>query len=320
MTRRTSVSVIGGYLGAGKSTLVNHLLRNAGGRRLAILVNDFGTLPIDADLIEAKSGDLISIAGGCICCAFGSDLMGALMKLSQRDPPPEHVLIETSGVAMPGVVARSAALIASFSIDSVVVLADAETVRARAVDRYMGDTITRQLGEADLVVLNKTDLVANNALRELRAWLASEAPRARVIEAVRAEVPIDVLFGHAQTHPPRGVSAALSSGAIQPIEDAAARYESASFTPDQPVDVEQLARALARPECGLVRAKGVLRDVDGSLKTLHLVGARFEVTRYAGTGAISGLACIGLRGQFVRADIERALARSVAENIPLPSF
>ena len=313
MTRRTPVSVIGGYLGAGKTTLVNHLLRHARGLRLAILVNDFGTLPIDADLIEAKSDDLISIAGGCVCCSFGSDLMGALMKLSQRDPPPEHVLIETSGVAMPGVVGRSAALIASFSIDSVVVLADAETVRSRANDRYMGDTITRQLGEADLVILNKTDLVAADELNTLRAWMASQAPHARAIEAVRAAVPIDVMFGHDQTHSPLGVSGALSSGAIEPIKDAAARYESASFTPDQSLDVEQLARALARPECGLIRAKGVLRDVDGSLKTLHLVGARFEVTPFVGSGEVSsGLACIGLRGQFARGEIERSVAQAIA--------
>ena len=111
---RVPVTVVGGYLGAGKTTLVNHLLRNAGGRRLAILVNDFGSLPIDADLIEAEEDDLISIAGGCVCCSFGSDLMGALMKLAARTPAPDHLLIETSGVALPGSVARSVALLAAF--------------------------------------------------------------------------------------------------------------------------------------------------------------------------------------------------------------
>ena len=88
MTARTPVTVVGGYLGAGKTTLVNHLLRTAQGVRLAILVNDFGSLAIDADLIEARSDNLISIAGGCVCCSFGSDLMGALMKLSEGVPPP----------------------------------------------------------------------------------------------------------------------------------------------------------------------------------------------------------------------------------------
>lgn len=305
MSDRIPVTVIGGYLGAGKTTLVNHLLRNAGGLRLAILVNDFGTLPIDADLIEAKSDDLISIAGGCVCCSFGSDLMGALMTLAKREPALDHVLIETSGVAMPGVVALSAALIAPFSIDSVVVLADSETVRKRASDRYMGDTITRQLAEADLVILNKTDLVAKEALDAVREWLAREAPGARVLESERARVPVDMLFG--QPRAGAGGPYLLSARAFRPVEDAAARYESVSFSPDRPVDVDRLARALAQPGCGLIRAKGVLRDVDGSLKTLHVVGARVDVSPFAGTGnAPTGMACIGLREQINRPAIERA--------------
>ena len=81
------VTVIGGYLGAGKTTMVNQLLRHAEGRRIAILVNEFGDLPIDEDLIEAEGEDMIAISGGCICCSFGSDLTAALIKLSELTPP-----------------------------------------------------------------------------------------------------------------------------------------------------------------------------------------------------------------------------------------
>ena len=92
MVEPIPVTVVGGYLGAGKTSLVNHLLRNAGGRRIAVLVNEFGALPIDADLIEGDAGDgFISIAGGCICCSYGSDLMDALMRLPRLESPPEHV-------------------------------------------------------------------------------------------------------------------------------------------------------------------------------------------------------------------------------------
>jgi G3E family GTPase len=305
---RIPVTVVGGYLGAGKTTLVNHLLRNADGLRLAVLVNDFGTLPIDADLIEAQSDNLISIAGGCVCCSFGSDLMGALMSLAQRDPAPDHVLLETSGVAMPGVVARSAALIPAFAIDSVVVLADAETVRARAADRYMGDTITRQLNEADLVILNKSDLVSAGAMQLLQQWMAHSAPRAALVDAERGEVSAALIFGRGHTTPAPGM---LSPRSIRPAENAAGRYESASFSPAAPVQVETLARALADPVCGVLRAKGVLRDVDGSLKTLHVVGARFEVTPFGGGGdAVAGIVCIGLRGRVNHAAIEHALVIS----------
>ena len=88
------VTVVGGYLGAGKTTLVNYLLRNANGLRLAVLVNEFGELAIDKDLIEAEDDGLISISGGCVCCSFGGDLIAALRGLSQMKPQPQHILIE----------------------------------------------------------------------------------------------------------------------------------------------------------------------------------------------------------------------------------
>jgi G3E family GTPase len=99
------VTVLGGYLGAGKTTLVNHVLRHSGGRRIAVLINDFGALPIDADLIEGSDGGVISIAGGCVCCSYGDDLVTALQAMTTRVPAPAHILIETSGVALPDAIA-----------------------------------------------------------------------------------------------------------------------------------------------------------------------------------------------------------------------
>ncbi|MBL8673866.1 MAG: GTP-binding protein, partial [Rhodospirillales bacterium] len=96
MSAALPVTVIGGYLGAGKTTLVNHLLRHAGGRRIAVMVNDFGALAVDADLIEAERGDVLDIAGGCVCCSYGSDLMAALMELPRRRPDLDHVALEAS--------------------------------------------------------------------------------------------------------------------------------------------------------------------------------------------------------------------------------
>lgn len=125
------VTIVGGYLGAGKTTLVNHLLRHADGLRIAVLVNDFGDLPIDADLIESADGDVIALAGGCVCCAFGSDLVGALIALARRAPRPDHVLIETSGVALPGAVARTLTLVAGLERQGVLVVVDAQRARPR---------------------------------------------------------------------------------------------------------------------------------------------------------------------------------------------
>ncbi|MEZ5857216.1 MAG: GTP-binding protein [Hyphomicrobiaceae bacterium] len=174
------VTIVGGYLGAGKTTLVNQLLRQADGVRIAVLVNELGDISIDADLIEARDADMISVAGGCVCCSYGSDLMAALMDLSRRRPRFDHVVLETSGVALPGPVAASLTLLADYVNDGAVILADAVSVRRQAADRYLSDTIRQQLSGADLVVLNKTDLVDAATLQGLQAWLAEVSGGARL--------------------------------------------------------------------------------------------------------------------------------------------
>jgi len=289
------VTVVGGYLGSGKTTLVNHLLRTAAGLRLAVLVNEFGELPIDASLIEGEKDGVLAIAGGCVCCSIGSDLMAALQKIAAR--APQHLLLETSGVALPGPVAASVRLVPGFTMDAIVVLADAETTVSRGADRYMGDTVTRQLAQADLVLLNKVDLVEPGHLAAARDWLRAQAPAAGVIEAVRAEVPAALVLG-------TGLHAARGSGLRSPVR-AAARYDSLALPPDRPIDVRALARELARQGLGVLRAKAVLRDVSGQTLSLQGVGTRYDV---CATGAEpAGLVCIGLKGRLDRAAI-RALA------------
>lgn len=239
-----STIVLGGYLGAGKTTLLNHLLRHAQGRRIAVMVNDFGAIGIDADLIESTDGEVMSLAGGCICCSVGSDLVAALMGLAQRVPPPDLVLIETSGVALPGSVARGARLAPGIEIDAVVVLVDAETIRIRANDRHVGDTVVQQLGEADLLVLNKIDLVDEPALATTRHWLAGIALHARIIESVEARVPAELILGFAgegEAMPWRSsrslttLTSLMSTGHPPPV-DAESAFTVSAFTESASTD------------------------------------------------------------------------------------
>jgi len=137
------VTVLSGYLGAGKTTLVNGMLRRAQGRRLAIMVNEFGDLPIDADLIEAEGDDLIALVGGCVCCSYGDDLMAALMQMTALQPPPDHIILEASGVALPGAIAASLGLMAGIWTAGVVVLADVTQIEAQLANEYIGDTVAR---------------------------------------------------------------------------------------------------------------------------------------------------------------------------------
>ncbi|MGE0422293.1 MAG: GTP-binding protein [Reyranellaceae bacterium] len=290
---RLPVTVIGGYLGAGKTTLVNHLLRHAAGRRLAVLVNDFGALPIDAALIEGADGDVLSLAGGCICCSYGSDLVGALIDLPGRAPHVEHVLIETSGVALPGAVSSTLSLLAGYRLDAVVVVADAETVRQRAVDPYMADTIARQLAAADLVLLNKADLVTSDALAGAETFVAGAAPTARILRTRHAATPIDIVLGARRPTQPSGTALRTPGQA-----DAASLYESLHLDMPARLDLGRLGAALVEPTLGIVRAKGLLHDCDGTLRALHIVGTRWSVDSAPAGSTAHGLVLIGLRGAF----------------------
>lgn len=307
---RLPVTVVGGYLGAGKTTLVNHLLRQAAGRRLAVLVNDFGELAIDADLIESEDDEVISLAGGCLCCSFGADLLGAVMRLTQRVPRPDQLLIEASGVALPDAIAASLSLLGDVVLDAVVVIADAEDVRARAADRYLADTIARQLRAADLVVLNKIDLVRAEARAALHAWLAQMVPGAQLLEAHYGQLPPEALLGvdlggernRARRH------RIARSAEWGPRASATQQFERIEIVLEHRVDAEALAQALARPALGVIRAKGILRDLDGAVVALQVVGARGAIAAQRREPVEGRLVCIGLKGRLDRAGVEAALA------------
>ncbi len=294
------VTVIGGYLGAGKTTLVNHLLRHAGGLRLAVLVNEFGELPIDADLIESQDENVIALAGGCVCCSYGNDLILAMLELAQMEPRPERVLLEASGVALPGAIAASVGLLQPYRLDGVIVLADAETVQARSNDKYMGDTIDRQFQDADLIVVNKVDLVSDRERGNLDEWFAHRFPHAKRIPARQAVLPLDVVFD---------TFATTAHRTHYPTFGHDSRFETISLAVADCVDPHVLANGLVAEELGLIRAKGFIRSKSGEVWEIQLVGQRVNVVPARGSPA-SRLVCIGVASQMNSELIKRALARS----------
>ena len=277
------LTIIGGYLGSGKTTMVNHLLRHADGRRLAVLVNEFGDLPIDEDLIEEQDDDIISISGGCVCCSYGNDLTLALMDMAALDPAPDHVLLESSGVALPGAIAASVSLLQGYALDGIVTLCNAETVMEQVRDTYIADTIQRQIEDADLIVLNKSDLVEAGRLGGIEEHLRKASGRAEVIAAQHGALPPEILLrsfdGQVPTEP---ASAAPHSHGFRTL----------SFPFDAPVDAEALARGLADPLLALVRAKGFVEDIGGARKVIQVVGRRWDVSP-ASNEAPTGIVVIG---------------------------
>jgi len=246
---RVPLSVIGGFLGAGKTTLLNRVLAGRHGVRFAVLVNDFGELNVDGDLVAAHGGDIVTFANGCVCCTMGDDLVGALDRLLDGDRPPEQILVEASGVADPAAIADVATLHPGLSRDLVVVLADAETVRSRHADERLRDTVNRQLAAAELLVLNRCDRVSEGAREEAESWLRSRA-RAPVIRTVGADLPMELLAANRADRP---------APAPAPADGAPDHYHQfrSHFVPcPDPIAPGRLRAALEELSPQVLRAKG----------------------------------------------------------------
>lgn len=177
------VVVIGGYLGAGKTTLINHLLRHAEGQRLSVLVNDFGAIAIDAALIAARDGDSMTLANGCVCCSIGGDFYRALTRALDRQPRADVLAIEASGVAEPARVADIARAEPDLRLAGICVVADVSAWPARRADPMVGGLVQRQVAAATTIVMNKCDLVPDEALAAVEADLRALAPSAIVHRA-----------------------------------------------------------------------------------------------------------------------------------------
>ncbi|WP_421997085.1 CobW family GTP-binding protein [Reyranella sp.] len=316
-TAHIPVTILAGYLGAGKTTLLNHILRHAAGRRIAVLVNDFGSINIDAGLVDSRGDGVVEFANGCICCSISGGFAEALAALAARRPAPEQVVIEASGVSDPVKVGYFAAM-PPFRLDGAVVLVDAETVRDRAVDRYVGGTVLRQLRGADLVVVNKTDLVSEGVLAALCRWLGEQAPQARLVTSRFGQVPVGILVG---LHDPAGDEASGEVVAADrghaphehadPVHDR--EYASSSLTLDEPVDEAAFRAAVAAWPPSVLRAKGFvhLRQAPGQRHLFQLVGRRWTLEPdrpWGGERPRTRLVAIGPAATFDGAALWRPLA------------
>jgi G3E family GTPase len=311
------LTVIGGYLGAGKTTLLNHVLQDAGDRRLAVLVNDFGAINIDAELVQSRDGEMLSLTNGCICCGIGGDFIAALARLRDVDDPPEQVVVEASGVADPAQIAIFGDM-PGYRRDAVVVVADAETVRARADVEHTSLAVRAQLRAADLIVVNKTDLVAAPALEQLRAWLRELAgPSTSIVDAAFGNVPTDVLIGvrdGGARHEHAGEAAPARDDDHLHGEHRHPQYETWSWSDASPVSGSGLVEAVTHLPDGIVRAKGFLhlQEDPGHRYLLQLVGRRYSVEAGRPWGDDppgSRLVVIGLPGSVDAGALDATMAR-----------
>ncbi len=217
-------TIVTGFLGAGKTTLVRYVLENADGRRLAVIVNEFGDVGIDGEILKSCGVEscpedaIVELANGCICCTVADDFVPALKGLLDRPNPPEHIVIETSGLALPKPLVKAfnwPEIASRVTVDGVITVVDGAAVAAgrfaddpeaiaaqRANDESLDhdnpleEVFEDQLLCADLVILNKADLMSAEQRRDVTAEIGRTLPRVvKVVEAQNGQVPIAVLLG-----------------------------------------------------------------------------------------------------------------------------
>ena len=298
------LTIISGYLGAGKTSLVNHLLRHANGRRLMVMVNDFGELPIDAALIETRDGDTINLANGCVCCSMGGDLFDALVKVLDTTPRPDHLLIEASGVADPAKIANIARAEPDLRLDAIVSLVDAGNFEQLLNNPLIGQTLAHQVKISDIIVLNKLDLADTEARNTLRETIAEIAPDAPWLETRNAKVPIDLVIG------PQAVTSSTFTE-MPDHGDHGAAYAKWSMFFEHPVERDQLEKTLSRLDTSVLRLKGIVH-LKGSQNacSVQCVGQRCTITPMEKNMSQkpSGLIAIGLANRLDKPALDRLFA------------
>jgi G3E family GTPase len=308
--RRTPFTVVGGFLGAGKTTLVNHLLREASAdratQRLAVLVNDFGAVNIDAALIESKTADTIALTNGCVCCQIGDDLTMALVRVLEAPEPFDAIVVEASGVSDPWRIAQIARADPTLTLEGIFVVVDASAVMAQAADPLLVDTIVRQLRSADLVLLNKVDLVDGSALAAARAWIEARAGAIGVVETSEAKVPLALLVSdaHGPTTALRGARSLREAGAVHGLE-----FETSTHRPQSVLCAASLRSLLKTMPAGVLRLKGLVRTDEMPWAEIQFSG-RHGSLRAALAPPASGeaaIVAIGLHGRLPTAGLEDAL-------------
>jgi G3E family GTPase len=271
--RHLPVTVVGGYLGSGKTTLLNHMLTQAAGLRLAVIVNDFGRINIDAGLIAAHAGDTISLTNGCMCCAASDGTAETLARVLARAGEFDLIVIETSGVAEPGKIARMARAF-RLPVDGVIVLADAEQLPDQATNRYTGHVVAGQLGQADLILLNKTDLAGPDRLAATRAVIAGAAPETPVIETIHARLPLAVLLEVSRE------AGGWQGRQAEAQDNHATAYRSGLLEYDLPMTRGEFDSLAADLTARYVRAKGhvALAETTGVRHLYQQVGRRWSLS------------------------------------------
>ncbi len=260
------LTIISGFLGAGKTTLLNRLLTRAGTERITAIVNDFGALNIDAELVAHHDGAMIALTNGCACCTLGDDLARALAQILAQDSVPDHIIIEASGVSNPENIAAFAAVDKDLRLNMIVTLIDAAHFLSTYQNPDLTDMMLRQIIPAHMLLLTKTDLTDAQSCTEITRIIRQHNRHAGLMPITHGNYPYDLF--HADM-------AGLQSNYVAQSETAhgltAWSGHIDAFCPR-----ETILAHIAHFAPALLRAKALLHDAQGHY-ILHYVAGHGEI-------------------------------------------
>ena len=309
------VITIGGFLGAGKTTLVNRILAQADGRRIVVFVNDFGAVNIDYDLVETVDTDRISLKNGCVCCTLNDDLISSIVRLCREDRP-DAIVIESSGVSEPRSLDQSIFALQSAGyvrLNNRIYVLDASQFGALGYEDT--EFLIDHAAASDITLVNKSDLTTDEDLRNLESMLSRSTGHTAVYRTTHCDVAMDSIFEIQES-----VNWSYSDGCHADVERARShsdRYRSWSKTVKRPLRRDAFQEFLREISGNALRAKGtvVFEDDPLRLSAFDLVGSRIT-DRMIGNCSPqqeSKLLVIGWNGSLNLEELEDKFVACLAE-------
>jgi G3E family GTPase len=317
------ITILTGFLGAGKTTLLNRILTGDHGLRVGVLVNDFGSINIDAELVVGVEGNMISLSNGCVCCQIRDDLVESVTALLARPETVEYILLEASGVADPGgifVTFNDLNLRDRIRLDGVVCVVDAEQVFAHPEYPPLMELKLHQVGFSDMLILNKVGLAGPEQVAKVRAWLDEHFNRLRIVEADYCDVPYEILLGVGRFDPGRDHHDSRDYDEHDHSHDGhdhSKLFSTWSYETHQPLTLEALQETMRKLPGTVYRAKGIIYTTDAPLRraVLQVVGRRVDISLQEEWGQHpprTRIVAIGAAGSIDASLMEKTFASCIA--------